>query len=59
MIWQKVSAYCIASGPYRISKVIVAQVPRYEVYHGTQYIGEAKDGKAARHIAEQHDRGQG
>lgn len=58
MIWQRVSAYCIASGPYRIAKVIVSGKPRFEVHCGTEYIGEARDGQAARQIAETH-RGQG
>ena len=57
MIWQKVSDYCIASGPYRIAKFTVSGVDRFEVYRGQELVGQAASGQAARRIAER-DKGE-
>lgn len=54
MKWNRVSDYCIASGPYRISKYTMGDRTLYQIYHGETLIGEARDGNAARKVAMQH-----
>ena len=52
MKWIKVSKYAIASGEYRICKITVSGVDQYEVYRGSEFVGQAASGQAARKIAE-------
>ncbi|TDX30773.1 hypothetical protein DFO67_10428 [Modicisalibacter xianhensis] len=56
MKWNKVSSYCIRSGAYRISKFNLGDVQLFQVYHGERLIGDARDGNAARKIAEKHEK---
>lgn len=58
MKWQRVSAYCIRCGEYRIAKVTQGGIDTYVVWHGQDEIGEAESGTAAREIAKRHQ-GQG
>lgn len=54
MKWTRVNANCIQSGPYRISRYTLGGIDYYEVYHGTELIGDAQDGNRARKIAMRH-----
>lgn len=54
MKWERVSAYCIRANGYRISKFNLGDVQLFQVYYGERLIGEARDGNAARKIADKH-----
>lgn len=59
MKWSRVNSTCIRSGAYRISKYTLGGMDYYEIYHGDELIGDAKDGNAARKVAIKHEDKQG
>ena len=59
MKWAKISDYCIASGPYRISKFTMGDRALYQIYCGETLIGDARDGNKARRVALNHAEKQG
>lgn len=56
MKWDRVSAYCIRSGTYRIARYTLGAVDVHQVHHGDRLLGEADNGNAARRIAEAHSK---
>ena len=55
----KANDRCIVSdcGQYQISKFTCGGVDLFLIYHGSDEIGEARDGNKARRIAENHSKG--
>lgn len=58
MNWQRINAYCIRAGEYRISRYTLGGEDLYIVYHGDTQIGTARNGNEARGIADRHAKAQ-
>lgn len=54
MKWSRVNANCIQSGAYRITKYTLGGMDIYQIYRGSELIGDAPDGNKARKVAMRH-----
>ncbi|HET8792088.1 MAG TPA: hypothetical protein VFM75_12845 [Modicisalibacter sp.] len=59
MKWSRVNSTCIRSGAYRISKYTLGGMDYYEIYHGDELIGDARDSNKARKVAMRHQQHNG